>query len=158
MRLTLALTLASLAALAAWPAAANELQRCRAIAEPAARLACYDALAAQPVPAAPASPAAAAAPAAAKPAVDPVAGFGFENRLPAEAPDTITSHLPGRFEGWGGTTMFRLANGQVWQVIDGSSAFYWLENPKVTLRRAMMGTFFLEIEGAARAPRVKRLQ
>lgn len=154
MRLNLPFTL--LCAAMAGPAAANELQRCRAIADPAARLACYDALAA-----APQAPTAAAATPAAAPAAKPadaVASFGFENRLPTEAPDTITSHLAGRFEGWGATTMFRLANGQVWQVIDGSSAFYWLENPKVTLRRAMMGTFFLEIEGAARAPRVKRLQ
>lgn len=157
MRLTFAFTLACLAATPLAPVAASELQRCRAVADPAARLACYDALAAQPTPAA-AAPAAAAGPAAAARPADPAAGFGFENRMPAEAPDTITSHLPGRFEGWGGSTMFRLANGQVWQVIDGSSAFYWLENPKVTLRRAMMGTFFLEIEGAARAPRVKRLQ
>src|SRR6478736_222631 len=88
-------------------AAEPTLQQCRVLPDPAARLACYDAL---PLPA---NPAVIATPAPA-PAPEPPARFG-------------------------------LANGQVWQVADGSTRFYDLDNPKVTIRRGMLGAFYLDL-------------
>jgi len=35
---------------------------------------------------------------------------------------------------------------------------YHLRDPKVTVRRATLGTFVLDIEGARRQPRVRRLE
>ena len=61
-------------------------------------------------------------------------------------------------EGSGPRTRFKLANGQVWQVTDDSSAAYNLLNPQVTVRRAAFGSFVLEIEGANRTPRVRRVE
>jgi hypothetical protein len=148
---------------------AGALQRCRAIGDPQARLACYDALplrapaaAAATPPLAPAAatraavPApAAAATAAPAPVPAPAAQrFGQESR---DEPQALVSRIPGVFEGWGPRSRISLANGQVWQVIDGSEGVYLLQNPQVTVRRAMLGGFVLEIEGANRAPRVRRV-
>ena len=135
------LTLLSLTlALLAWPAAADEtaLRRCRTLAEAPARLACYDAL-----------PLAAATP--------PVATTVGLQRAD-EAVLEIVSSIPGLFEGWRPGDRIRVVNGQLWQVSDDSNAVYYLRDPKVTVRRAAMGTFVLDIEGARRMPRVRRLE
>jgi len=157
--------------------------RCRSIADTAARLACYDGLPVAPAAAmqsAPSRPAAAApapsnaapapaartpsaaapAPAAAPPAPASAAeNFGIEEKIAASGlPPTMESYIPGHFEGWGAGSRIKLANGQVWQVVDGTSAFFNRENPKVLVRRGMMGGFFLEIENSNRSPRVKRVQ
>ncbi|MBC8022806.1 MAG: hypothetical protein H7Y14_06785, partial [Burkholderiales bacterium] len=85
--------------------------------------------------------------------------FGMEQRAPAVAPPaTMESSIPGRFEGWGPNERIKLANGQVWQVVDGSKAVLDLNNPKVVIRRGMMGGYFLELEDTNRSPRVRRLQ
>ena len=144
------LTLLSLTlALLAWPAAADEtaLRRCRTLAEAPARLACYDAL---PL----AAPAAAAATLAPTPPV--AATFGLQ-RTDAAVLEVVSS-IPGLFEGWRAGERIRLGNGQLWQVSDDSSGVYYLRDPKVTVRRAAMGTFVLDIEGARRMPRVRRLE
>jgi hypothetical protein len=147
----------ALAAAPLWAVAADvDLAKCRAIGDATQRLACYDAL----VPAAPATstapklPAAAAAPAQKQPQQQ----FGLEQRVPADRPEAIDSHIPGRFEGWKPNTRIRLANGQVWQVVDNSSGAFWLMDPKVKVRRGMLGAFFLEIEGSNNSPKVRRIE
>lgn len=95
-----------------------------------------------------------AAPATASPA----AQFGLEGKAPAAALSQIETQLLGDFEGWESRTIFRLANGQAWQVDDDSNAAYALRSPKVTIRRGMFGAFYLEVDGAKRSPRVKRLR
>lgn len=149
--------------------------RCRGISDPGARLACYDGLPlarppsdAQAPPIAPRSAPAAPAPGPAAPraSAPPPApapstsqSFGMEERAPAAPlPTTMETHIAGHFEGWGPGARIKLANGQVWQVVDGTSAFMNVDNPKVVVRRGMMGGFFLELEGSNRSPRVRRLQ
>jgi lipoprotein-anchoring transpeptidase ErfK/SrfK len=96
--------------------------------------------------------------AAEAPASSGAAQFGLEGRNgPAELAQ-IESQLLGEFEGWEPRTIFRLANGQVWQVNDDSNASYSLRSPKVTIRRGVFGAFYLEVDGAKRSPRVKRLR
>ncbi len=180
--LLLTLVLAAPLALAAEPVD-RAWGRCRVLADAAARLACYDALPLPPAP--PAAPQAAAPQAAAQPArpaavaavgvapavtavaapvaaapattaLTPEAAFGLESRR--SAVQDISSTLPGPFEGWDSTTRFTLANGQIWQVSDGTSASYYLRSPKVTVRRAALGSFRLEIEGVNQAPRVQRVE
>ena len=159
-------TLLTLLAVAMPAAAADDaaVQRCRAIKDSAQRLACYDAL--------PLGTPAARAPGAASPAAggatapSPAAGstptllqrFGFENRAPVDEVPSIETHIPGRFEGWGPKSVINLANGQAWQVIDDSARTAYKENPKVTVRRGTLGSFFLDIEGVNPAPRVRRVQ
>ncbi len=130
------------------------LLRCRGIAEAAARLACYDAL---PLTASEAKPAQGEA---SQRDVRPTPEqFGLEEKvLPPRGLDEIQSQIPGRFEGWQPNTSIRLANGQVWQVTDGSSRMYDVNNPKVTITRGVLGAFYLNLEGDNRTVRVRRIQ
>lgn len=148
---------AALAVLGAGAAEDADLQRCRALTDAPARLACYDALplrqpAALLRPLMPAA-SAAAAPAAAAPAAVPT--FGEERRDEAQS---LQSSIPGFFEGWGPRTRIRLANGQVWEVADDSQGVYALTDARVTVRRALLGGFVLEIAGANKVPRVRRVE
>lgn len=148
-----------LAGAPAWSDDAGFL-RCRAIADSASRLACYDAL---PVPApaarsAPQAPAAGRPASPAMPASRPSDGqFGLAPK-PAEEVAEIYSSIPGLFEGWRPNERIRLANGQVWQIADDSSSLVQRREPKVTVRRGALGAFYLDIEGDNRSPRVRRVQ
>lgn len=132
----------------------SDLRQCRNLAAPELRLACYDAI---ELPTA--VPAAAVAATAAKPAVPATArldSFG----LPAvaeSAPDFIDSQITGSFEGWEPRSVFTLANGQRWRVTDGSQAMYRLKDPKVRIRRGLLGAFYLEIPGTSANVRVRRM-
>ena len=124
------------------------LLKCRGIADAPARLTCYDALMLS--------------------ATEPKAGpneprqtpeqFGMPQPTSKVALDAIESHIPGHFEGWEPQTMIRLANGQIWQIRDDSRHTQDIHNPKVVIRRGVLGAFYLEVEGANSSPRVKRLR
>lgn len=138
-RLLPALLLAACAPVLAADDAA--LRQCRSVAEVAARAACYDAI---PL---------------GQPAAAAIEAFG----LPAAARkdkqlDSYDSHIAGKFEGWEGGQVIRLANGQAWRVVDASVDTLDLTNPKVTVRRGISGAVFLDIDGANRSPRVQRVQ
>ena len=175
LRFRTALPVLAAAVFPAFASAQDTLAGCRAIPESAARLACYDRLplpgassVAPPAPAtAPASggaPAAIARPPAAtgQVAPAPAAPTADASRfgLPTPPPpvESIQSNIPGHFDGWYANSRIRLANGQVWQVTDGTSRFANLQDPKVTVRRGALGSFFLEIEGVNPSPRVKRIE
>jgi hypothetical protein len=128
--------------------AQGTLASCRAIADPASRLACYDALEAG---AATASPAKAAAPAA-------LPTFGLPAQPAPAQPEAIESRIEGPFSGWRQGQQIRLANGQVWQVMDSGSAVIDATDPKVRIRRGALGAYYLDFETSNRSPRVRRLQ
>jgi len=133
--------------------------KCRALPDTGARLACYDAIPVSTSPAAAAlRPAAPAAPAV--PAATPEQRFGMEQTRPVEtAPKSIESTIEGRFSGWGPNTRFKLANGQVWRIADGSSGeFAPSTQQKVRIVRNLFGTMFLEIEGSNNSPKVRRVE
>lgn len=141
------LHLLAVSALASSAMAADaDLLRCRAIADPASRVVCYDAIAvAAPVKVG---------------AADPAANFGLsasQMRKPSE-PEAVESTLLGTIDGWGPGTIFRLANGQTWRVADDSSnSITEQQNPKIRITRNALGTLFMEIDGTNKAPRVRRL-
>lgn len=130
---------------------------CRSQAGTAARLACYDAI---QVNARPAAPAAAAAPVAAAPVRNAEQNFGMEAvKQKEEQPKSIVSTVAGDFEGWGPGSQIRLANGQVWRIIDGSEAILpRMKNPTVTIERNLFGTLFLKVEGSNNSAKVRRVQ
>ena len=149
--------------------------RCRALADAAPRLACYDAMtvasALTPAPAnAAVAPArlptnltnntpALAAPSAPAVAKTEVEKFGLiDKTVKKDELDLIESSIPGSFEGWTATTVFRLANGQVWRVNDDSARPHYVDNPKVKITRGALGAFYMEIQGTKIAPRVKRVK
>lgn len=130
------------------------IRACRTVTETAARLNCYDKieLAATPV----------ARPAA--PAPTPVQSFGLPPAPMAvqarpQAITSIDSTIVGNFDGWGPSTVFTLANGQKWKVVDGSEAVLpRSSNQKVTISRNFIGTMFLKVEGTNNSPKVRRLE
>ena len=84
--------------------------------------------------------------------------IGLEGQADTTKLKAIESNIPGYFEGWRGNARIQLANGQVWQVSDGSSGVHNIDNPKVRIRRGALGAYYLEIEGINNSPRVRRLQ
>jgi hypothetical protein len=147
---------------------AAEFQRCRLLANPGERLACYDAVA---LPADKAksgesagnarTPAGGNATASQPPAATaaPEAAFGLESRAPASAPlPAIEGSIVGRFLGWTPRARIELASGQVWEISDGSEAAYDLRDPKVRISRGFSGSFFMQIDGVAQTPRVRRIR
>jgi hypothetical protein len=132
-----------LAACAPVLAAVDEaaLRQCRAIADVTARAACYDAI---PL---------------GQPAAAAIEAFGMPVSARKEKQlDSYESHIAGRFDGWEGGQVIRLANGQAWRVVDNSVDTLDLNDPKVTVRRGLSGAVFLDIDGANRSPRVQRVQ
>ena len=130
--------------------------KCRALPDSGARLACYDAIPAGAKPrvaSADAAPGIAAAPGR-------EANFGIEAKKQREAePQSISSTVAGNFEGWGPGSQIRLANGQVWRVIDGSEAVLpRTRDQKVTIERNMFGTLFLRVDGTNSSAKVRRVQ
>lgn len=128
---------------------ASSILQCRALADSAARLACYDAIRVE----APAAPTAVAQ--------TPEQGFGMETmKKPGqEQPSAIESTIAGDFDGWGPGSQIKLANGQVWRVVDGSEAILpRAHNPKVRIERNMFGTLFLHVEGTNNSAKVRRVQ
>jgi len=155
----------------------SELRRCRVITDSAARIACYDAIA---LPAeaitgqrqatngtagpggaralsAVTSAASASVPAVASPS-PPLRDFGLPERAATALPQSIDSAIEGDFDGWTAGARLRLANGQVWEIVDGSTASYQLRDPKVRISRGLLGSFFISIEGVAQSPRVRRIR
>ena len=124
---------------------------CRALPDAPSRLACYDAM---PLGAAP------VAASATTPAASGVAGFGRESiaKKADERPTSIESTIVGDFEGWGPNTRIRLANGQVWRVMDDSSAVLpRRSDTKVRIERNLFGTLFLRVEGTNSSAKVRRV-
>ncbi|MDB5747328.1 MAG: hypothetical protein JWP72_2176 [Massilia sp.] len=132
--------------------------KCRALPDAAGRLACYDAMPVGVTPAAaPAVAAAAPAPARAIP------GFGFGSESVKKnvdaLPKAMESTIIGEFDGWGPNARIKLANGQVWRVIDDSSAVLpRRSNTKVRIERNLFGTLFLNVEGSNSAAKVRRVE
>ncbi|MCD8483004.1 MAG: hypothetical protein LR015_10300 [Verrucomicrobia bacterium] len=90
--------------------------------------------------------------------------FGLEHvterigSLFRNSPDRIESRIIGEFRGWNGNTVFRLENGQVWRQSAPGTFFYRTENPVVYIRRAMLGSYLLQIEGKNSSVRVRRIE
>ncbi|MYM41070.1 hypothetical protein [Duganella qianjiadongensis] len=126
--------------------------RCRQLGDSQARLGCYDAIQLG-------TPAAAVAAAPYAPSkADLERGFGNEHNSPAAKLEFIETSIVGEFDGWVPKQRIRLANGQVWMIVDDSQAILDLVNPKVKLEKGMMGAIYMDIEGASNSPRVKRIK
>jgi len=139
------------------------IQRCRTLNDSGARLACYDAIPLASPGAATVPKSSAAAPvatvAAAAPTPEQSFGIATVKRAEPETPKFIESTIPGAFQGWGPNTQFKLANGQVWRVVDGSEAVLApVQDPKVRIVRNLFGTMFLEIPGTNNSPKVRRVR
>ena len=146
---------------------------CLEMRDDQARLACYDRLAATLVelgPGAVLSPLDTDRSGAAPPAVQagaqaasaapagPEDAFGNEMNSRDGDLDSITAYVVGGFTGWEPGTVFRLDNGQAWE-LQGSARFaYGGPDRPVTIRRAAFGSFMLSPDGLNRSVRVRRIE
>ncbi|MCM2274900.1 MAG: hypothetical protein NDI75_08935 [Candidatus Didemnitutus sp.] len=69
----------------------------------------------------------------------------------------IRSTINGPFEGWMGKTIFQLANGQRWQVVNHGDRYFTPpeENVEVQIRPAALGGFWMEVPHLRVRVRVK---
>ncbi|HEV2112027.1 MAG TPA: hypothetical protein VGT99_11790 [Gammaproteobacteria bacterium] len=109
--------------------------------------------------AAPAAPAA-AAPAAATPAPAAATGtaaFGAPMlKSTVDEPDSIRTAIVGKFTGWSGNTVFKLANGQVWQQSDAGDYETQMQDPEVVIKKLRFG-YLLTIPGSGQTVFVMRI-
>ncbi|MDT8437658.1 MAG: hypothetical protein RQ729_01460 [Wenzhouxiangellaceae bacterium] len=75
------------------------------------------------------------------------------------AREPFQTRVVGRFNGSDGKARFKLENGMVWEQTDGK-AFYVaeVENPMVTIKPGLLGSWRLTVEGYNGAVRVKRIR
>jgi hypothetical protein len=115
--------------------------RCRALADPAARFACYEAM---PVVVSP-----------------PEQRFGNKRleKTVDDEPQAIRSTVRGHLDGWRYGTQVTLANGQVWRVVDDVEAVLPdLPDPPVRIERGALGAYYLQLEANNSAARVIRVK
>lgn len=132
---------------------------CPTISDAAARLACYDNAFPPKISSAPgAAPASKSAPIGTAGAAANPDTFGLPQKAAALEPQAITSLVDEAFDGWGPNDKIRLHNGQVWEVMDGSSGTTTPAMRRVTVKRGALGSYFLEFEGLTKSPRVRRVK
>jgi hypothetical protein len=73
--------------------------------------------------------------------------------------ESMESTIDGEFNGWRGDTVFRLANGTVWQQVDGERLVVGRPemNPEVTIERGYFG-YRMRVEGHNRRVQVRRVE
>jgi hypothetical protein len=85
--------------------------------------------------------------------------FGLGNKITNQEPDEIQSMIEGEFTGWTGKTVFKLQNGQVWKQVDPSrKVVFKATNPKVSIRKAVFGSYRLKVEGLNSTVTVRRVK
>lgn len=71
----------------------------------------------------------------------------------------VQGHLVGHFAGWSGASVFTLDNGQVWkQAESGGATCPERDNPGVTLKPMLLGSWLMYVEGCGQSVRVQRIR
>lgn len=121
----------------------TEVLQCRQIKNSEQRLTCYDAIDMRPAAA----------------AADDVQKslFGLTPKTGAAEADSVETTLVTDVDGWRPNAVFQLANGQRWEIADGSSSVMRPKKPNVRIRRGAFGAFYIDFDGINQSPRVKRI-
>jgi len=153
-----ALACAALCSVGSAHAAPATLADCRVLTDATARLACYDALPLALVAPTTEPPARAPAPTAVASAEKQPAGGWFGLSKPKAPEAAIASAINGHVAEWHKGTVFKLANGQTWQVTDDDAGSTNADNPRITIEPGFLGSYFLKFENLNIAVRVKRVE
>jgi hypothetical protein len=95
-----------------------------------------------------------AVPAASPPSAAAAAGTAAPENA---APSVIESRIDGEFEGWTGSTVFKLGNGQIWQQTSYAYHYHYAYGPKVMVYKDG-GTFRMKVDGVNSTVAVRRLK
>ncbi|TAN05088.1 MAG: hypothetical protein EPN38_12715 [Rhodanobacteraceae bacterium] len=75
------------------------------------------------------------------------------------ARERFVTHLDGHFDGWTGHTVFTLDNGEVWrQAESGAYSCPTVDNPKVTIKPMILGSWLMYVQGCSQSVRVERVK
>lgn len=135
--------------------AAPTLDQCRALQDPQARLACYDAISAPPVlPPAPVEPAARRE--------EQTKNFGLteQQKAPEQRAEVeeVQATISGVRNGRSGPIL-ELDNGQTWQVGTDGNLHQWLKTGQVvTIKRGLLSGYRLRADGVTGMEKAQRLQ
>ncbi len=73
--------------------------------------------------------------------------------------EPIESTIAGEFRGFAMNRSYTLANGQVWEQIEPASlAGVRRDNPRVSIRPGLLGSWFMRIEGYSTGAKVRRVK
>jgi hypothetical protein len=71
----------------------------------------------------------------------------------------MTAHIVGEFHGWSGSTRVTLDNGQVWEQMDDATVTAGrMTNPKVTITRGLLNSFYISVDGVSDSVEIKRIK
>lgn len=71
----------------------------------------------------------------------------------------MTAHIAGEFRGWYGSTRVTLDNGEVWEQMDDATVTAGrMTNPKVTISRGLVNSFYMSVDGVSDSVLVKRIK
>ncbi|MDN5863752.1 MAG: hypothetical protein L0I62_00825 [Gammaproteobacteria bacterium] len=87
-----------------------------------------------------------------------IAAFGAPEHSNGAGLDRIESRIVGVFHGWTGNTVFQLANGQVWKQAGPGYFRIDLQNPKVTIKKLLIGYVLFVQDYSAREVFVRRIR
>lgn len=77
---------------------------------------------------------------------------------PDREQEPVRSSIAGEFRGWSKGTVFTLANGESWQVTEGSYSVRAEGNPGVTIRPGVISGWYMEVDGHPVKAKVRRLK
>jgi hypothetical protein len=88
--------------------------------------------------------------------IERVFGFLFKSGL-GHTPDIFDSRIEGEFDGWSGSTLFPLVNGQIWQQCCRARVRHQAHSPAVVIYRSGAG-HKMKVDGVDQTISVKRLK
>lgn len=69
-----------------------------------------------------------------------------------------TSRISGKFNGWYGSTVFKLQNGQTWEQTDDSvMTIAAMQDPEVTISKGTFDVYYLQVKGLADSVPVRKV-
>ena len=86
-----------------------------------------------------------------------VASAATDNTKPSRTPEVIESEIDGEFHGWDGETVFKLANGQIWQQAEYDYEYEYAYRPEVTIYKTA-GGYKMKVEDMGDTIYVKRIK
>lgn len=101
-----------------------------------------------------------AADGALKASLPPLAWPGLATATPlplSRTSDVIESRIDGEFKGWDGDTIFKLANGQIWQQASYDYTYHYAYRPEVIIFQTV-GGYKMKVDGVTDTIHVKRLK
>jgi len=85
------------------------------------------------------------------------ASTAADSSTPASVPAIVETQIEGEFEGWSGDTIFKLANGQIWQQSSYAYSYHYAYRPKVLIYKSG-AVYLMKVDGVDNTIQVKRLK